>query len=541
MADTASPPTALPLTTGGLIERQAASIGSQDYFVCDDERLTYNEANRESRVLARALLALGAGRSTHVGILMPTSVDFVVSWLAATRIGAVAVPISTFSTGDELRWLISNSDIEILLAVSSFRNHDYVQGLHDALPELRDAEAGPLHLGDAPALRHVFISGDLPGWAADRSFDGLVGQSSRVSDEMLDDVQGDVEPTDRMVIVHTSGSTSTPKGVIHQHGRFIEHLENLNQIRGLTAGMKLFSNSPVFWIGGLGYNVLGTLVGGATLICSTATEAGETLDLIERERPEMVNGFAQTVAHLVKDPSFASRDFSSIRLGNLYPVLPDGLRPVDPELRHNMLGMTETGSVCIMSADESDLAERYRGSFGKPVPGLETRIVRPGTDGDCEVGEVGELWIRGPMLMEGYYGREQNEVFTEDGWFLTGDMFSVDDEGFFYFKGRTGDMIKTAGANVSPREVESALQDLFPDDRVLVLGIDDEERDQIVVAIVIAPPGVDVAESTVIDQLKKKLSSYKVPRRVIRLSDDEIPMLSSGKIDAKKLKGIIGG
>ena len=518
-----------PLTIGALIEQRASSIGAQDFFICDDERLTYAEANTQSRALARALLTLGAGRSTHVGILMPSSAAYIISWLAATRIGAVAVPISTFSTADELRWLIRNANVGVLLSASAFRSHDYGATLQQAFPELGTAAPGPLHLAAAPSLRWVFVDG------------GTEGLTTRIDDEFLSAIEADVTPSDRMVIVHTSGSTSTPKGVIHPHGSLIEHTDNLNGVRGLTAGMKLFSNSPLFWIGGLAYNIVGTLAAGATLICSASADSRETLDLIERERPEMVNGFAQTVAHLVKDPTFAARDFSSIRLGNLYPIMPDDVRPADPELRHNMLGMTETGSVCLMSADESDLPERYRGSFGEPVPALETRIVDPDTNCDCAVGEVGELWLRGPLLMEGYYGRERHEVFTPDGWFRGGDLFSVDDHGFYYFKGRRGDMIKTAGANVSPREVESALRDVIPDYPTLVVGLEDAERGQIVVAVVIAPEGADVDEESIIAGLRKTLSHYKVPRRIVRLAEPEIPMLLSGKVDGKRLLEVLRG
>ena len=199
---------------------------------------------------------------------------------------------------------------------------------------------------------------------------------------------------------------------------------------------------------------------GATLLCSAAEDPADTLDFIERERPELTNGFVASIAPLVAHPSFASRDFSSIRSGNLYPLSPEGVRPADPELRHNMLGMTETGSVCLMDPDESDQPEHRRGSFGRPVPGLATRVVDPETLADVAPGEMGELWFRGPALMEGYDGRERFEVFTADEWFRTGDLFTVDGDGCYYFHGRRGDMIKTAGANVSPKEVEAALRDV---------------------------------------------------------------------------------
>ena len=140
--------------------------------------------------------------------------------------------------------------------------------------------------------------------------------------------------------------------------------------------------------------------------------------------------------------------------------MPDDVRPANPDLRHAMLGMTETGSVCLVSDDESDQPEHRRGSFGRPAPGFEATVVDPDTGATCGPGEPGELCLRGPFLMEGYYGRERHEVFDADGWYRTGDLVVVDADGFFYFKGRRGDMIKTSGANVSPREVEAAIRDL---------------------------------------------------------------------------------
>ncbi len=150
--------------------------------------------------------------------------------------------------------------------------------------------------------------------------------------------------------------------MIHQHGALLGHLDTLNGIRGLDAGTRLFSNSPMFWIGGIAYNIIGVLVAGATLLCSAATDPVDTLDFIERERPELTNGYAASIAALVAHPSFATRDFSSIRAGNLYPLLPEAIRPTDLELRHNMLGTTETGSVCLMSGDETDQPE-HRARF----------------------------------------------------------------------------------------------------------------------------------------------------------------------------------
>jgi acyl-CoA synthetase (AMP-forming)/AMP-acid ligase II len=254
----------------------------------------------------------------------------------------------------------------------------------------------------------------------------------------------------------------------------------------------------------------------------------------------MVNGFAATVAHLPKDPTFGDRDLSSIRRGNLWPLLPAEIAPADPELRHNMLGMTETGSVCLLSADEGDQPESRRGSFGQPAPGFEAIIVDPETGRRCDTGEVGELWIRGPFLMEGYYGKSRLETFEPDGWYRTGDLFSTDADGFFYFTGRRGDMIKTSGANVSPREVEAAI--LAETGLVAhVVGLPDPVRGERVVAAVRVPVGHNGPDvESLRTALRTRLSAYKVPQVVVPLGDAEVPMLSSGKIDARALKELLG-
>jgi len=263
------------------------------------------------------------------------------------------------------------------------------------------------------------------------------------------------------------------------------------------------------------------------------------LDVLERARPTMVNGFAASVAHLPDDPTFPTRDLSSIRRGNLWPILPAAVRPADPELHHAMLGMTEAGSVCLASEDESEQPESRRGSFGTPVPGFEAEVRREGDGAVCGPGELGLLWFRGPFLMEGYDGRERHETFDADDWYGTGDLVTVDDDGFFYFRGRSSDMIKTAGANVSPREVEAAILEVSGL-VAHVVGVDDAARGQVVAALVRAPAERAVDVDDLRARLRQRLSAYKVPRRIVVAPDDAVPMMSSGKLDHRALKEMLG-
>jgi acyl-CoA synthetase (AMP-forming)/AMP-acid ligase II len=504
-----------PPTVAELLRRQARARSEHPLLVCDDDRISYAEAERRSAQLARGLIALGAGKGTHVGLLYPNGSEFVVGMLAAARIGAVVIPFSTFVTAREMREQLVHSDTQILLSAASFRSHDYVQRLAQAVSDPDFDAHRPLFAAATPQLRHVAISQGP-----------MCGLAESVDPALLSAMEDDVDGSDALTIVYTSGSTSSPKGVLHTHAALLGHQQNLNDIRCLTPDDKLFCNSPFFWIGGFAFGLLATLIAGSTLVCSNSNDAGRTLDLLEAEQPTMTNGFAAGIAHLADHPSFAGRDLSSMHRGNLYPIMAPGSRPADPELRHNMLGMTEAGSVLLISGDESDQPEERRGSFGRPAPGFETKIIEPDTVG------VGELCIRGPYVMQGYYKRSREESFDADGWFHTGDLVRADGDGFVYFVGRLSAMIKTAGANVSAAEVERAIVKLTGA-AAHVVGVPDGERGELVAAVV-ALPGFD--EAALRERLKEELSSYKIPKRFLALPSTEIPLLSSGKVDSKQLK-----
>ena len=498
-------------TVAEILRRQAAARGDHPLLVCDADRLTYSEADRRSATLARGLIALGAGKGTHVGVLYPNGTAWIVAMLAAARIGAVVVPFSTFSTTPEMAAQLAHADVQILLATASYRGHDYRNRLADI-----DESA-------VPSLRHILIESE---------------PATTVDAALLEAMEDDVEPSDPLAIVYTSGSTSTPKGVVHTHASLLEHQIVLNEIRGLTAEDKLFCNSPFFWIGGIAFSILAALLAGATLVCSNATDAAETLDLLEAERPTMTNGFVAGIAHLVRHASLPRRDLSSMRRGNLYPIMAPEVRPADPELRHTMLGMTETGSVVTISEDESDQPEHRRGSFGRPAPGFDTKVVDPDTGETVESGTVGEFCVRGPFLMQRYYKRSREECFDTDGWFHTGDLVRTDDDGFVYFIGRRGAMIKTAGANVAPAEVEKAIAKVTGGAVAHVVGLPDPDRGQLVAAVIALEDGAEFDEEMLRERLKGELSAYKIPKRIVAVPGSEIPVMSSGKVDMIRLAAV---
>lgn len=503
-----------PTTVSVVLRHQAQARGSHPLLVCDDERLSYADAERRSAHLARHLVGLGIGKTGQVGVLYPNGARFVVAMLAAARIGAVVVPFPTTATTAELHAQLLDSDVEILLTAASYRSHDYTAKLSEILG---DIGSEIIFSAAVPNLRRVLVDADCAG-----TFGGD-----------LRALEDDVDGSDVLAIVYTSGSTGAPKGAIHTHAAMLTHQRNLNGIRGLTAVDRMFCNSPFFWIGGFAFGLLATLTAGATLVCSNATDAAQTLDLLEAERPTVTNGFTAGIDHLARHPSFADRDLSTLRRGNLYPIMAKDARPADPALRHNMLGLTEAGSVVLLSGDDGDQPEHRRGSFGRPAPGFEVRIVDPDRGAPLPTGTVGEMCLRGPYLMQRYHRRSREQSFDADGWFHTGDLIRTDTDGYVYYVGRRDSMIKTAGANVAAAEVEAALAKIAV--TAHVIGLPDAERGQIVAAVVVVDDGATFDEPAVRERLAVELSAYKVPRRFAVVRRCEVPLRSSGKVDMAAL------
>nr|WP_254205580.1 class I adenylate-forming enzyme family protein [Nocardia alni] len=520
-----------------VLRRNARTRPDHPLLIRDADRLDYGQADRRSAELARGLIALGAGKGTSVGLLYPNGPAFALAALAAARIGAVVVPFSTFATASELREQLVHSDVRILLGTAHYRSHDYAQRLTQVLADAQITPDGRLYCAAVPQLRHVVIDENPTPARHLRTPDAVRELGRTVDEAMLTALENDVDGSDPLSIVYTSGSTGAPKGAVHTHAALLNHQRDLNEIRGLTEHDVLFCNSPFFWIGGFAFGLLATLVAGSTLLCSDATDAAATLDLLESEKPTMTNGFAASIAHLADHPSFPDRDLSSMRRGNLYPIMAPDVRPRDPELRHGMLGMTEAGSVVLISADESDQPEHRRGSFGKPAPGFETRIIDPDTGEVVGNGVPGEFCFRGPYVMQGYHKRSREESFDADGWFHSGDIVRGDADGYVYFLGRATSMIKTAGANVSPAEVEKAIAELTGD-TAHVFGLPHPDRGQVVAAVLTVTDPTVFDETALRDTLRTALSAYKIPTRWAGVTPADIPLLPSGKVDLRQLRKV---
>ena len=531
-------------TAGGLIRSKAASDPERVFIVKDAVQLSYGEADRRSRKLARGLLAAGVGKGTRVGILLPNGPDWVLAWLAAARIGALVVPLNTFYQARELGFVLRHADVHTLLTAARFLSNDYLERLEKFAPELAGHGPAPLHVPSLPYLREVRVwesDGRERAWTSGgaSTLKALADATPAIDDAFLAEVEREVRPADPMVVVYSSGSTAEPKGAIHTHGTVLRHAHNLNGFRDLIASDRIYSPMPFFWVGGFSFTLVSAMHVGARLYCQDVFEPGKTLDLIERERITMVAGWPHFGKAMSEHPSFAKRDLSSIRAGNLYDLLPEGARPSDPELRSNSLGMTETCGPHTFERMDSDLPEKLRGSFGRSVPGLAHKVVEPESGRTLGPDEFGEICARGYAVMQGLYKVEREDAFDADGYYHTGDAGYFSAEGHLFFKGRLGEMIKTGGANVAPRELELVMATLPEVLAGHAVGIPHPERGENVAVAVVLREGAKLDAAALHARLKDQLSAYKLPRHTFFVTSAEIPMTDSGKLDRRKLQGAL--
>lgn len=459
-----------------------------------DDAISFTELERKSAVLARGMLALGVGKGTRVGYIYGNSPNFALMFAAITRIGAIAIPISTLVKGNELIRILRQSDVAGLITQRSLLGHDYIERLCAALPGLSDA-AGELMLTETPYLRWVVSSGDdLP--SAIQPLEWLTDAAGTVSEELLRAVEGEVHTTDQGLEIYTSGSMALPKGVKHNQGPIVFRAQYQATMLKLEQGKEYRAPLPMFWVGGLMMYLLPNLVAGATTTCTEGTSTSNR---------------ASMGSVLAKDDMAA--------LGQKPPYWGLGMSET---LGPYSWGDELRAEGRLLCAPMDHFAERY-----------EIRIA-DADDLPVGEGEIGEMQLRGYPVTTGLHKVEREGYFTADGYYKTGDMCQIEGSRV-HFVGRDGDMIKTSSSNVSPAEVEMELMELEGVHAAYVLGLPDKYRGQLVAAAMIPREGASLDFERIEAELKQRMSGYKVPKAYAVFSHADIPMLPSNKVARRVL------
>jgi len=513
------------LTVPALIRRWSGSWPQKPFMVTDERVLTYGELDEATRGVAARLVGGGITKGCRIGLLMPNGADWAVVALGVSRAGAVLVPLSTLLRPPELEAQLRTAGVEHLIVVPRFRGRDYLADLVTISPRLVP-RATPLFDEILPRLRSITV------WAEAVPADDE--GAAEVPPGLVEAVETSVRPADDLVIIFTSGSRGAPKGVIHTHGGALAATAAGLAVRCLGPDDRLYIPMPFFWVGGYGTGLLSVLACGATLISEAQSEPERTLRLLERTRVTLFRGWPDQAATLAAHPSFTDADLTSLRDGSLEAILPMSKRSV-PGARAPLLGMTESfGPYCGARLDR-DLPRGKEGSCGRPFAGVEVRVVDVETSEAVEAGATGEIQLRGPNLMRGICGRLRSEVFTLDGFYPTGDLGRLDEDGFLFLDGRRDDMFKVRGATVYPSEVEAVLNALPAVQRAFVVDVVD--GGVVHVAAVVVPEDAGACTTGDLErEVRSRLSSFKIPTRWVIIEAGETPTTATGKIDKEGLR-----
>ncbi|MBV9001419.1 MAG: long-chain-fatty-acid--CoA ligase [Solirubrobacterales bacterium] len=499
------------LRVADVVREHASKRGDVIALRCGPRTLTYAELDDRSNRLAQALLSAGVRAGDRVAHLDRTAPEIVELLFATSKIGAVTVP---------LNWRLAPAELETIVA---------------------DAGAGVVIVG--PGYR------DLAGKIA-----AAVPQRLEVIDTGEDYEQRlqaapPIDPghrgaaSDVVVQMYTSGTTGLPKGVLTTQ-------RNLAAAY-LSADVWLFDSRsvsltplPMFHIGGIGWAYLG-LVNGATTILVSEFDGAEVIDLLERARVTNAVFVPTILQMLAAVPGAAERDYSSLRsiTYGASPITTSVLRAALRTFRcplFGVYGLTETtGGVIQLRPEDHDAAgarQHLLRSAGRPLPWVEMRIVDPAQGSECGAGHVGEVWLRAPNVMAGYYNRpaETAAALTPDGWLRTGDGGYRDDEGYLFLTDRIKDMIVSGGENIYPIEVEEVISQHSAVVEVAVIGIPDERWGETVKALVVLAPGAVVEADELVGFARERLAGYKLPRSVEFVS--ELPHSPAGKVLKRELR-----
>ena len=523
--------------------REALVLHHRDGHI---ERWSYQQLWERSVEVAKALIAVGAGKDSRIGILMTNRPEYLSALFGTALAGGVSVALSTFSTPSELEHLVAASGISTLLFEDAVLKTDFAAMLLQLEPRIAEAAPGQLQSIKFPFLRHLVRLTGLTGSAdiarpADEAFgsceawDTFVARGASVPGQVVAARAAKVCPADTGGLFFSSGTTSLPKGIFHAQQAFAIQWWRWPRVMAVREPARAWTGNGFFWSGNVSMIVGVALSTGGAVILQPLFDAEAALHLIERERITFMSGRPHQWARLQAVPGYDTADLSSLRYVTRNELLLDHPTVhIDWQLPMSF-GTTETMTINT-SYDADTSAEEYAGSCGVPLPGNLLKIIDPQTRALVPVGERGEICIKGPTLMQSYLGKTVEETFDDESYFCTGDGGYVDAQGRLYWEGRLNDIIKTGGANVSPEEVDAAIASYPGVKRVQTVGVPHDTLSEMVVSCVVAIDGSALEEAAIIAHLKTTLASYKIPRRVLFFEESEFALTGNEKIKAVEIR-----
>ncbi len=525
-------------TLGDLLNQAADRFGPREALMYAGQRWTFDEFRDEVDRVARALINLGIQPGDKVSIWMPNRAEWLFLFGAVAKIGAILVPINTRFRTSDMEYLVNHSDSAALILMDRSGPVDYLDMLREVAPEIDSGDPSALRPAAFPALRNVIIVGEeRPTGAID--WDALVAGADEVPADELAQREAAVNPDDTFLLMYTSGTTGFPKGVMHCHNPIRTITDAANRM-GMSSRDVILMYLPLFHCFGLYEGPLMSWVTGARVVLTIMFDAGETLRLIESEKATVMDGFDAHFYDLCHHPDVNQTDRSSLRtillavgMASSEPVARLAQEKFCPTL--SAWGMTEVGVGATRTFLDAPIDDRCVES-GHPLPGYEFKVIDPDTGDILPPSTMGELCVRGYATMQGYYKRPEAtaEAIDNDGWFHTGDVATIRDDGSVRFLGRYKDMLKVGGENVDPTEVEAFLLEHPAISKAQVIGVPDPRLSEVACACLVVEPGQVITDADLDSFCRGKMAGFKIPRHMLVV--DDYPMTSSGKVQKYLLR-----
>ncbi len=515
-----------------------AGFGGSTFLVYEDERVTYEGWYRATAALAAELGRLGIGKGDRVALAMRNLPEWPVAFFAVVSLGAVVVPLNAWWTGPELAYGLGHSGAKLLIC-------DAVRG-----------ERIRPHLGELPALGHAIVARAQGALGARATALEAIIRTPQDYGALPDGdlPQVEIRADDGATIFYTSGTTGKPKGALGTHRNILTCLISSSYAntrsalrRGEAATPPLPKIGliviPMFHVTACNAFLMATMATGSTIIFMHKWDVAKAFALIERERVTTTGGVPAIAWQLLEHPDRHRYDLSSlesIAYGGA-PSAPELVRKIERELGalpSNGWGMTET-SATVTTHSAEDYLHRPD-SCGPPLPVCDLKIMSEDGTRELPIGEVGELWARGPQVVKGYWNDAAATAATfVDGWVRTGDIARLDDEGFCFIVDRAKDVIIRGGENIYSSEVEYVLYDHPAVTDAALVGIPDHTLGEVPAAVVHCAPGVAPSEAELQDWVRARLAGFKVPVRIL-FSAETLPRNANGKILKAELRGLFG-
>jgi len=511
-------------TLSQVLSQTAARFPERLVIADGAQRLTYRNLDERVDRVARGLIELGVAKGDKVGLWMPNVPEWIVAYFAVARIGAVVVPMNTRYKSHEVQYILENSEATTLFMVDTFVGIDYRAMISEVRNKL-------------PNLKHVVVTGEKG--RDTHSFNEVedIG-AAHLGDKKLAEREALCDPQDNVFILYTSGTTGNPKGAMLSHHNIAENAKQVTGVLHTTEKDVFLLAVPFFHCFGCVMGIMGSITWGASIVPMTIFKAKEALELVEKEHVSILYGvptmFVLELEEYRKGKEDGSTyDVSSLRTGIMAgaPCPVEVMKGVLEELHCNVsiaYGLTEASPVITMTRF-NDSIERRVETVGRALPGIEVKI----SDDDRQsvaANETGELSCRGYNVMLGYYKMPDKTAaaIDKDGWLYSGDLATMDEEGYVKIVGRKKDMLITGGFNVYPAEIEEYLFTYPKVQNVSVVGIPDKVMGEVAVAYIILREGMTIDPQEIVDYCVGEIANFKVPRYVAIV--DEFPMTQSGKI-----------